>query len=76
MVGVMDKSQILLMQWVKKQNLKSKDAAKVLAISASKMSEYLNGKRKVPRYILAHIDTFNALTNKRALSLIQLRLDE
>ena len=72
----MDKSQILLMQWVKKQNLKSKDAAKVLAISASKMSEYLNGKRKVPRYILAHIDTFNALTNKRALSLIQLRLDE
>ncbi|MCM2680575.1 hypothetical protein [Echinimonas agarilytica] len=59
--------------WVIKHKLKSKEAAKILCISASKMSEYLNGKRKVPSYIMAHIDTLERLTDKKLVKLIRER---
>lgn len=67
--------QQLLLEWVQQRGLKSKEAAKVLAVSPSKMSEYLNGKRKIPRYILAHLDTLNCLSEKRLKQLIKNRLE-
>lgn len=68
----MDKE--VLLAWIEQHGLKSKEAAKVLAVSPSKMSEYLNGKRKIPRYILAHLDTLSCLSEKRVKEVIKKRL--
>ena len=67
--------QALLQKWIKKWGLKSKEAAQVLAVSPSKMSEFLNGKRKTPRYIAAHIETLECLDKKDAQKLILRRLE-
>ncbi|MBD1388838.1 hypothetical protein IC617_05305 [Neiella sp. HB171785] len=65
--------QELLSRWMKDWQLRSKDAALVLAVSQSKLSEYLSGKRKVPRYIISHIDTFSVLSKKQGQALIRRR---
>ena len=62
-----------LNDWLKKWELRPVDGAKVLFIQQSKMSEYLNGKRVIPPYYAAHIETFDLLPKSKAQSLIQKR---
>ncbi|MBW8191771.1 hypothetical protein K0504_12060 [Neiella marina] len=67
--------QEVLARWMKDWQLRSKDAAAILAVSQSKLSEYLSGKRKVPRYVVSHIDTLSVLSKKQAQALIKRRTD-
>ena len=60
--------------WLLRWSLKSIDGAKVLRIDKSKMSEYLSGKRNIPRYIAAHVETFDKLADEKATQLIKERL--
>jgi predicted transcriptional regulator len=63
-----------LQAWLSRWSLSSSDGAKVLRIEKSKISEYLSGTRSVPRYVAAHIDTFDRLAITRAIKIIQERL--
>ncbi|WP_415913439.1 hypothetical protein [Neptuniibacter sp. QD37_11] len=55
-------------------NLQPVEAAKVLKIQKSKLSEYASGARVTPPYILAHIETFNRLSEAQGKKLIHKRL--
>lgn len=63
-----------LQAWLSRWALRPTDGAKVLRIEKSKMSEYLSGSRKVPRYIAAHTETFDNLAETKGTKLIQERL--
>ena len=63
-----------LQAWLSRWSLQAIDGAKVLRIDKSKMSEYLSGKRNVPRYIAAHVETFDKLSDEKATKLIKQRL--
>ncbi len=57
-----------LFEWLKRWNLSPAQGAKVLRVSKSKMSEWLSesSDRQVPDYILAHLDSFDLLSNTNA----------
>lgn len=63
-----------LQAWIDKWDLQPVEAAKILLINKSKMSEYLSGVRKVPVYIAAHAETFDLLAHSKAKKLIEKRL--
>lgn len=63
-----------LQSWLNEYGLNAAKGAKVLDIQKSKMSEYLSGKRNVPGYISAHIDTFKQLAPSKAEKIIEKRL--
>jgi hypothetical protein len=64
-----------LQAWLDRWDLKPVDGAKVLKINKSKMSEFLSGARpKVPDYIAAHVETFDLLSESKAIFLIKKRL--
>jgi plasmid maintenance system antidote protein VapI len=63
-----------LQNWLDKWSLQPTDAAKVLRVNKSKMSEFLSGTRKVPVYIAAHIETFDYLADSKAKKSIEKRL--
>lgn len=63
-----------LQDFIKRWDLLPVEAAKVLRIQRSKVSEYLSEVRKLPPYIEAHIETFNQLTPAKAHKLIAKRL--
>lgn len=62
-----------LQNWLTFWGLQASDGAAVLCIQKSKMSEYLSGKRALPPYIAAHIETFNALDKEEGIKIIQKR---
>ncbi len=69
-----DQFQSLLFRLKEENNLSQKELAKLLGISPSKNSEYLTGKRKVPTYIVAHVETLSLLSAKKLKGLIKKRV--
>lgn len=65
----------ILKLWIEKWDLSNADAARVLLINKSKVSEYLSGKRAIPPYIAAHIETFNELSELKAKKMIKERVE-
>ncbi len=66
--------QVTLQTWMERSGLKRKEAAAFLAIAPSKLSEYLNGKRKIPSYIHSHLLTLLSLSDKKLAALVRKRL--
>lgn len=64
----------ILKTWLERWSLSPTEGAKVLLINKSKVSEYTSGKRPIPPYIAAHIETFNALPDSKANKIIKERL--
>ena len=73
--GLVQMTKEELQSWLDKWGLLPSDAAKVLRVNKSKMSEYLSGTRKLPVYIAAHIETFDYLADSKAKKIIEKRLD-
>jgi len=66
----------LLQNWMERWCLSSSQAAKVLKIQKSRISEYMSetAQRDMPPYIQAHIETFGYLDEQAARKIIQERL--
>lgn len=66
----------IYLDFMKRNALSGKEAAKVLGIKPSKFSEFKNGSRSSRKYIIYHIEALNLLPNAYREELIKSRLSK
>lgn len=68
-------SNCILGEWAKRWSLSPSDAAKVLCVQKSRISEWVRqgDEQRLPPYISAHIETFELLSDAQAKKLIKSR---
>ncbi len=68
-------SDCILGQWAKRWSLSPSEAAKVLCVQKSRISEWIaqGEEQRLPPYISAHIETFELLSDAQAKKLIKSR---
>lgn len=68
-------SDCILGQWAKRWFLSPSEAAKVLCVQKSRISEWIaqGEEQRLPPYISAHIETFELLSDAQAKKLIKSR---